>query len=336
MADGASGLLRCSEWLITNAHDLTGAPWCVSIPLAALAVGLAIRTPLAYYAHQRARKRAKLAPLIMAQTAMIGRGLRKKSVPNLQEAVAEVMKKRSKTLVDAFAGNERKSILAGLITLPVFICNLEVLRRMCGGPKGVLGTFIFGDSTAEDSTSSAATTIPTEAVSASSASATDLAEAVASTPSDFYASITIEPTFATEGCLWFPNLLQADPLHILPFALSAVLVAHMIPETSAARRELFGLRPVSGDKHAVLMGQSRKRRAFQRTIFILALAMGPITMDMPAAMHMYWLASSGTSLAVSKGLKRALPIQKTTLRPCTGVEMPFLRPKPKATAYKTS
>lgn len=328
-ADIAHTLLRSSQWLITNIHEVTGTPWCLSIPLVAFAVGVCMRAPLTFISHRMACKRAKLGPLIQAQTAMIGLGLRKKAVPNLRKKVASLMTERSRTLVRAFAGSERKSLIGGLLTLPVFVSNVEVIRRMCAGPLGLLGNLVFGAS-AGNSQSPNATTAQTGADSASAATTigTELGDHVASVSQNVGFPIPVEPTFATEGCLWFPNLLESDPLHILPFAVSALLVANMIPENIAARRELFGLAPVSGERHAVLMGQNNKRRAFQRTMLILAFAIGPITMDLPAAVHLYWVSSAGFSLAVSKGLKRFMPIPKNTIKPCHGMEIPLLMPKP--------
>lgn len=239
------------------------------------------------------------------------------------------MAERSKTLVRAFAGSERKSLIGGLLTLPVFVSNVEVIRRMCAGPLGILGNLVFGNYAATAQQPSAITTeTGADTASAATTTATEIGDHAASIPHDVGFSIPVEPTFATEGCLWFPNLLEADPLHVLPFAVSALLVANMIPENIAARRELFGLAPVSGDKQAVLMGQSRKRRAFQRTMLILAFAIGPITIDLPAAVHLYWVSSAGFSLAVSKVMKRAMPIPKNTIKPCHGMEIPLLMPKP--------
>lgn len=327
-ADVANGLLRSSEWLITNIHQVTGTPWFISIPLAALVVSACIRAPLTLYSHRMACKRAKLGPLIQAQTAMIGLGLRKKAVSNLRERVASLMAKRTKALMQTFAGSERTSLVGGLVTLPVFVSNLEVIRRMCGGPRGLLGRLAFGTS-AEDATHTGnAAPEAVEAVRAATTSAIDSGDVIASASRDVAFPIPIEPTFATEGCLWFPNLLESDPVHILPFAVSAMLIANMIPDSSAARRELFGLAPVVGDRRATLLGQTSKRRAFQRTMLVLALAIGPITMDMPAALHLYWFTSAGFSLMVSKGIKRAVPIPKNTIKPCQGMEIPLLRPKP--------
>lgn len=286
-----------------------------------------MRAPLTFYSHRMACQRAKLGPLIQAQTAMIGLGLRKKAVPDLRQKVASLMAERSRKLMRAVAGSETNSILGGLVTLPVFVSNVEVIRRMCAGPLGLLGNLVFRRSIGE-ATHTGTPTESTETLPAATTSATDLGEAAALTPRDVGFSISVEPTFATEGCLWFPNLLESDPLHVLPFAVSALLVANMIPDHIAARRELFGLAPVVGDKQAVVMGQSRKRRAFQRTMLILAFAIGPITMDLPAAVHLYWLSSAAFSLAVSKGIKRAMPIPKNTIKPCRGMEIPLLMPKP--------
>lgn len=331
VADVAGGLIKTSEFLVTNIHEVTGTPWFISIPLVALVVGAAIRMPMTLYSHSMARKRARLMPLIQAQTAMTALGLRKKKVPNLMERVSKAMKKHSKDTLQAFAISERTSIIGGLLSLPLFVSNIEVIRRMCGGPKGLLGSLIFGAPGAE--TTEATTTEPAEAVSASSTVGevpwpTGLSDLTASSTQSVLPALPLDPTLATGGCLWFPDLLASDPYHILPFAVSAMLALHMIPETSAARRELFGLQPVAGNRNATLYGQTRGRRAFQRTMLIMALAIGPITMDMPVALHLYWLTSAGFGLVVSKGIKMVMPLPKNTIKPCRGLEIPLLRPKP--------
>lgn len=334
VADVAGTLLRGSDFLITNIHDVTGAPWFVSIPLLALTVGAAIRMPLTLYSHEMARRRARLLPLIQAQTAMLGRGLRKKSLPDLREKVVVAMKTQTRGLFRAFGVSETRSIIGGIMSLPIFLSNLEVIRRMCGGPRGLLGNLVFGATAAGGEAAAAAE--PAEAASAPSASAVDVTPAAdlvvgdlaASGTQDALASIALEPSFATGGCLWFPNLLEADPYHALPFAVSAVLILNLFPESSEARRELFGLQPVAGSKHAALQGQSRGRRGLQRTMLLVALAIGPVTMDMPAALHLYWLASASFNLALSKGIKIIRPLPKNTVKPCRGMEVALLRPKP--------
>lgn len=314
--DVAGGLLKSSEFLITNIHEVTGTPWFISIPLVAIVVGTTIRLPLSLYTHQMARKRASLVPLIQAETAMVGLGLRKKAASDLMGTVRKAMKKRTKNLFATFAINERNSVFGGLLSLPIFVSNIEVLRRMCGGPRGLLGSLIFSSSTS--ATAAKTTSGASTAVAADLSSTTDLASAA--TP--------LDPSLATGGCLWFPDLLVPDPYHILPMAVSAVLVMHTIPDNWAATRELFGLSPVAGNKNAVLFGQNRTRRIIQRTMLVASLAIGPVTMDLPCALHVYWLASASFSLAVRKAINYFLPLPKQTVRPCRGHEMPLLRPKP--------
>lgn len=341
--DVAAVFLRGSEYLITNVHTATHTPWFISIPLVALLVGATLRAPLTLYAHDLARRRARLTPLVQAQSAMVGLGLRgSAAAPDLRQRVRAATKQRTKELFSAFGLGASRSVLGGLASLPVFVSNLEVLRRLCGGPKGLIGSFVLaaasGDGSKADAGAQGVRGVAggTSTSAAGVSAAEELGELAASGTSpdtgsnlqDVLASITQEPSLATEGCLWFPSLLEADPYHVLPFALSVVMVLQLLPESMAARRELFGLQPVVGDKHAAIQGLSPARRAFQRSLFIVAVAIGPITMDMPSALHLYWLTSASFGLAVSKGVKWWKPVPKTSVRPCRGMEVPLIRPKP--------
>lgn len=342
IADAAGALLKGSELLVTNVHDLTGAPWFISLPMVAVAVSATIRAPLTFYSHSLRRRRTKLLPLIQAQYAQIGLGLRRKAVSNFRDRVLKAVRKRSKATFKVFAIDDSKSIWGGLLSLPIFLSNLEVIRRMCGGPRGLIGSLLHGwegkDTTtttptptgaAETAAVSSSTSVTGDAVSVVDVpSPTDLGEVTSTTTSEILSSISLEPTFATGGCLWFPNLLVPDPYHVLPFAVSALLLAHMIPETTAERRALFGLKPLAAKGNTMSVGgQSRMWRALQRSLLIMALAIGPATMDMPAALHLYWMASVGCSLVVTKGVKKLMPISKSSVKPCTGLEVPLIRPK---------
>lgn len=337
--DAAGALLKGSELLVTNVHDLTGAPWFISLPLVAVAVSTIIRAPLTLYSHSLRRRRTKLLPLIQAQYAQIGLGLRRKAVSNLRDRVLKAVRKRSKATFKIFAIDDSKSIWGGLLSLPIFLSNLEVIRRMCGGPRGLIGSLMHGWEGRDATTTTGAPDVAAAASSSTSVtgdaisvvdvpSPADLGEITSTTTSEILSSISMEPTFATGGCLWFPNLLVADPYHVLPFAVSALLLAHMIPETTAERRALFGLKPLAAKGNTMTVGgQSRMWRALQRSLLIMALAIGPATMDMPAALHLYWMASVGCSLVVTKGVKMLMPISKSSVKPCTGLEVPLLRPK---------
>jgi inner membrane protein COX18 len=342
-ADAAGYLLKGSELLITSIHEVTATPWFISLPLVAVVVSIVIRVPMNLYSNSVQRRKAKLGPLVQAQYAQIGLGLRRKAVPNVMERVTKAVKTRSKKMFEAFAVHETRSIWGGLISLPIFLSNLEVIRTMCGGPRGLLGSLLYGwqgrdasGTTGSDTATAGATASPTtpntslESSAAEIPSSTNISDLASSTTSpEILSPLTLEPSFSTGGCLWFPDLLVPDPYHILPFAVSGLLLMHLIPETEAELRSLFGMRPAAGSRRIVIAGaRSRGSLALRRALMVLALAIGPVTMDLPVALHLYWASSVGCSLVVTKGIRRLLPIPRVPVKPCSGLEVPLLRPKP--------
>ncbi|KKY35143.1 putative membrane insertion protein [Diaporthe ampelina] len=324
-------------------HEVTATPWFISLPLVAVVVSAIIRTPLALYTNSVQRRKAKLYPLVQAQYAQIGLGLRRKAVPNVMERVTRAVKTRSKKMFTAFAVNETRSLWGGLISLPVFLGNLEVIRTMCGGPRGLLGSLLYGWQGRDPAPTTASDTASTSAAASSTApntsleppaadlsSPTDISELASTTASpEVLNPLTLEPSFASGGCLWFPDLLAPDTYHILPFAVSGLLLMHLVPETEADLRSLFGMRPKAGSRNIVIAGgRSRGSLALRRLLMVTAVAIGPVTMDMPVALHLYWASSVGCSLIVTKGVRRLLPIPRMPVKACSGLEIPLIRPKP--------
>jgi len=131
----------------------------------------------------------------------------------------------------------------------------------------------------------------------------------------------MEEGLATGGCLWFPDLTVADPLHVLPFALSVVLVVNVMPRTRAGVRGMLGL---DGGKTAVAGGKTPQR--LTRALLVMALAIGPVTMDLPAALHLYWLSSATLTLLQTELTAYLMPLPSSNVRPCTESEMRFIRP----------
>lgn len=158
----------------------------------------------------------------------------------------------------------------GLAQLPIFLATMEALRAMSGASQGWWGML------------SGSGTEGTEAV----LTADGLVGA---------ASIPVESLFATEGALWFPNLLLPDPQLVLPFMLSGVILLNLF-----------------GHRHAV-MGQWQKR--FMRSMGLVALAMGPIMINVPSALVWYWVSSSTLAYGQAFLLERLMPIKKP-VTPC--------------------
>ncbi|KAH8821284.1 60Kd inner membrane protein-domain-containing protein [Xylogone sp. PMI_703] len=107
-------------------------------------------------------------------------------------------------------------------------------------------------------------------------------------------SFGMEESFSTEGVLWFQNLLLPDPQLILPFALSGVI--------------LLNLSGTGGN-------QSRWRRRLTNSFRILALAIGPLTLQLPSGMLLYWISSTSFAYIQAKVLDKVMPV-KSPVVPC--------------------
>jgi inner membrane protein COX18 len=107
--------------------------------------------------------------------------------------------------------------------------------------------------------------------------------------------IGIEESLATEGALWFPNLLEADPQLVLPFMLSASILLN-----------LFG-------HQRIALGPWQTR--FRRGMGVAALCVGPIMMHVPSALLLYWVSSSLMAYGQALLIDWAIPIAKP-VTPC--------------------
>ena len=108
-------------------------------------------------------------------------------------------------------------------------------------------------------------------------------------------AILVEQSLAMEGALWFPNLLLPDPMLILPFVLSGSLFVNIFYHTSSSNHPW--------------------QRRINYTIKIMALAIGPLTLQVPSAMLVYWISSSMIGLGQSIIIQWYIP-QVPTISPC--------------------
>lgn len=291
-----SSALSLTQSLITTLHTTTHTPWYLTIPLLALTLHLAARLPLAIYTRRILVRRARLVPLLQAWRARHTMALA--ATPKRKDEVAKRLALTTKRVYHKW-GVERWKDSVGLAAMPVWLVGIEALRRMCGGPKGLIGTVVFGAGAGAEGEGGAAV-------------GEGLAEGL-----------------STGGCLWFPDLTVADPLHLLPFALSVVLVANVMPRTQVGARRMFGL---DDGGMTVPMGKTSDR--LRRGLVVMALAIGPVTMDLPAALHLYWLSSATLSLLQTELAAYFMPLPGSMPRPCTEMELRFIRPRQKKTQEK--
>jgi inner membrane protein COX18 len=194
-----------------------------------------------------------------------------------------------------------KDWVPSLVVFPLWITGIEGLRRMCGGPRGLLGRMVFGNGEAPEGRDEAGVT--GAAVQGMGGGEGEIGEALVGSLSG------LDPSLATGGCLWFPDLTAADPYHVLPFALSAVLLLNLLrtAHTGMGIRSLFNL----AEKNQIVLVQNKWRLRVQRALLMVAVAVGPMTMDLPAALHLYWICSAALTGVQTEIIARLMPMPKT-------------------------
>jgi mitochondrial inner membrane protein COX18 len=260
---------------LTGLHSLTGLPWAYTIPLFALTLRTTLILPLSIYQRHANRKQASLIPIVQSwRHALQHETMRE--VGHLGPVIAQntllrKLRRKRNEIYRRWGCGLWKNYL-GLAQVPVFLVTMEALRAMAGAQQGWWGMITGSRNVGAD----------TDALLT--------ADGFTGT-----ALIPVESSFATEGALWFPNLLLADPQLLLPFMLSGAILLN-----------LFGHKPVA-------LGPWQTR--FRRSMGIVALAIGPIMIPVPSALVLYWVSSSMLAYGQSLLLERLMPIKKP-VRPC--------------------
>ncbi|MCJ1403482.1 hypothetical protein MMC11_006705 [Xylographa trunciseda] len=260
--------------VFTSVHSFTGLPWVLALPLTAFLVRLCLITPFNIYGQQTLRRRVALQPLLYAWARPLAVRVATEHGTQSEAYRQKMLKKglhyKQRELYRKF-GIKQWPIFAPLINFPVWLVFMETIRRMCGTHEGLLGLIAKAFKQSEDETEVALTPVEAGASSA-----------------------YIEPSMAFEGALWFPDLLVPDPMLILPFALSACFFATIVQQD---RRIL--------NRFGVLTKWQTRRSRISK---LVVLAIGPLTLHLPSAMLVYWMASSLTVLGQNILLDTILPI----------------------------
>jgi inner membrane protein COX18 len=104
------------------------------------------------------------------------------------------------------------------------------------------------------------------------------------------------PSLATEGALWFPDLTKPDPQLCLSFILSGSMLL-----------DLMGW-------HRKGHTPSKMAIRVRRAVGVLALTVGPIFMNVPSSMLVYWISSSIFAKGQAFMLDWLMPLN--TVTPC--------------------
>ncbi|KAI0555644.1 hypothetical protein F4679DRAFT_255 [Xylaria curta] len=321
-----STAIEGTQNLIVDLHTVSGLPWFLTIPLVAFTVGAVFRLPFQVYTQRILRRRTESGPVLQAWNARLQDDVSREGVARSQD-MSEVQKRQDRVLRRIYRklGLQEWRLYSGVASFPVWLLAIDGVRRLCGGPRGLIGSLIAGPAGAAATGLPAGDIVDAAADPAALSSIAETARAV------------VDPSLRIEGCLWFTDLTAADPYHVLPLLLSATLVYNLLPKSgeqfSDRLRVAMGRRPrsaqaqtLSGADHRIRFGE-RAKATFYVSMVGLAAVIGPATLDLPAALHLYWLTSSATSAGFARGLKAFMPVQSKLRERCTGVEFSVIRPQ---------
>ena len=271
--------------LLENIRGVDGLPWSASIPFTALFVFAFTRGTIATYLQIVLRRQRDLEPHLHKVRLKLEKTVMR---VDADKTAAERVARVNVLYEDAYIAAHKshncqhwKLYLLG-IKFPVWCVMMETIRRMTGTEKGFIDLVRSAMGKRDFSGFSE--------------------------PSAF-----VEPSFATEGALWFSNLQQADPYLILPFILSATFFIRAQPDYDYFRI-MFERKPEDRDKaHAMRPGlpvidlpSNSLRR--NRMVQLFALAAGPATLHFPSAMLLYWITHSVCELMTAVLLRHRASI----------------------------
>lgn len=246
-------ILDCSASFLHGVHSFSHLPWVASIPLTALIVRTCIGLPLHIYTKVNARREAEIAPLANSWANIHAKrgekdGLKKSMVSKLIKHQHQIL--RQKWGVSPFYR------FASLVQIPVWISLMESVRGMCGNTNGLVPWLLSLTSSGADGSK--------------------------------HLHLAVEPTFATEGALWFPNLLAGDPTGALPVILSASIILNIRNGWhKTSRKDL-------ADMPKMQMLQNTFWSGLRIFMQVLAVNVGATTFfyEMPTALLIYWISST--------------------------------------------
>ncbi|KAJ8111859.1 hypothetical protein OPT61_g5642 [Boeremia exigua] len=287
----------------------TQVPWYAAIPASAFLLRAALVTSLGTWARSLMARYIGLQPLrqalarqrrddILKQMHKEG-GARTPKEAN-QRTMGEV-KKVVTELDSRWKVTLKGQVGWTLIQLPIFFTMAEVIRKMCGTRDGLLALSLSSldgikgwlGAGPTESTNESAVTGASEAFSAPDAlsvtSALDNAAAVTHVDglSAMAASPFFEPSLATEGMLWFPNLILPDPF--LPFIVSGLMFSNIYFTKNGPTSE------------------KNWPNAMRRLLLGVSLLIGPLCQNLPAGLMLYWAGSTTSVIAWNKWLDWKYP-----------------------------
>ncbi|PWY76238.1 mitochondrial export translocase Oxa2 [Aspergillus heteromorphus CBS 117.55] len=273
--------LELSSTFIHSVHSISGLPWALSIPLTAVIVRMTVAMPFQLYSKMQAHRENEVQPLQVSwakhyRNKVYEEKTGKLPTDNVSLQPRERMQvltlvRQKKKAISRHMGIPRFWRVANFLQIPVWISVMEGLRAMSGNNRGLVPWLL---------------------------SCMEPAAQAGETP----LRLMVEPSLATEGALWFPDLLAGDPTGILPIVLTGSILLNI--------RCGWKVPPLKDLAHLPKIEMYKKffTRGIRLFIQILALNVGVSSYlwEMPAALMIYWTTSTTMATLQTLFLDRVL------------------------------
>ena len=270
-----------SRGLLHGVHSVTGLPWFASIPLTAFLVRMTIGLPQQWWTRSQVEKRSRLTPMLTAWRKVHQKRVMDSYTQNGQTVTPSVA---TKMVTRALKKTESQMYkrwriykwapYSIVLQFPVFLSMMEALRRMVGMDGGLLTVLKagFGETSGEN-------------------------------------VVPLEPSMATGGALWFPDLLAHDPTHVLPVVLATTLYLNIsLGWKPKSEVEIATLPPRAAFNARIL---NKLRFGLQCVPFYIAPSM--IAAQVPSGFLLYWISSTLIATLQTKIIKdrfTAVPVPR--------------------------
>ncbi|KAL1988206.1 hypothetical protein VTN96DRAFT_736 [Rasamsonia emersonii] len=292
-------VLQVSSAFLHGVHSVTGLPWVASIPLTALIVRTAVAMPLQIYSKIHARRQRDIYPLVLSwrkhYEKIIMQQRKERAKERYQELILPIQaqsllrKNVRQKVADLFKRRKVNKYwrFIPFLQMPIWLSLMEGLRAMCGNDKSLISYLLTSSST---------------------------------TPEQSITSV-LEPSLATEGALWFPDLLAGDPTGVLPITLGLSILLNV---STGWRTPSFG---EISDYPRNEMLQHLTFRLLKGGMQTLAIYIGlsAYLTGMPAGLMIYWITSTNIATLQSLFLDKYMFAIKP-LKPWTKMYVGILRP----------
>ncbi|OJD13266.1 hypothetical protein AJ78_06261 [Emergomyces pasteurianus Ep9510] len=269
--------IECAHELLQIVHSYSGLPWVASIPLTAITARVVFGLPFLMWSTSQRNKKVLANPAILAYTRMKRKNIMDTAAKEKRFLPPQLVSRQSALAVAQFQKGLFKrhrlrlasfAPFAPILQLPFWLAFMESIRSMSGWQPGLLAILQQWFN-----------------------------------PDAVKAQIPVEPSLSTEGALWFPDLVAADPLGVLPVAISVLMFTHITWGSKVSKMRDIPILVSQGNLQGIFSW------AIQRIFQAMSIWIAPALMysEAPAALGIYWLSTTCVAIVQSRLLKRYMP-----------------------------